>query len=250
MKKNIILKTINLSKKYYTKRSETKAIDNISFDVYKDEILAIVGPSGCGKSTLLSILANLENKTSGKIINYSKRIGYMLQSDSLFPWLTVKENTLIGLDINKEMTSENINKALQLLKKYGLYDFKDSYPNNLSGGMRQRCALIRTLATNPDLLLLDEPYSALDYQTRLALSNDMYKIIKNEKKTAILITHDIAEAISLADRIIVLSKRPCQIKNIYEIKLDNKSDPINNRKDKNFNHYYDLIWRDLDVHIQ
>ncbi len=136
-----------------------------------------------------------------------------------------------------------------LLKKYGLYEFKDSYPNNLSGGMRQRVALIRTLAINPDLILLDEPYSALDYQTRLALSNDMYQIIKNERKTAIMITHNISEAVSMADRVIVLSKRPCTIKKIYEIKLDKKSNPIENRKDKNFNYYYDMIWRDLDVHL-
>ena len=144
---------------------------------------------------------------------------------------------------------ENINKVINLLNKYGLKDFINSYPKNLSGGMRQRVALIRTIANNPDLLLLDEPYSALDYQTRLALSNDLYNIIKQENKTAILITHDIAEAISLADRVIVLSKRPCGVKKIYEIKLEKKTNPIDNRKDTKFNYYYDLIWRDLDVHV-
>ena len=248
--KNILLKIDNLSKNYHTNDCEIKAIDKLSFDIYQNEILAIVGPSGCGKSTFLGILANLEDKTSGNIIKKNDyKIGYMLQSDSLFPWLTVFENTLLGLQVEKNITEDSINNATNLLKKYGLYDFKDNYPSNLSGGMKQRVALIRTLAINPDLILLDEPFSSLDYQTRLALSNDMYKIIKNENKTAILITHDIAEAVCLADRVIVLTKRPCRVKNIYEIKLDNKTNPINNRQDKLFNYYYDLIWRDLDVHI-
>ena len=248
--KNTLLKINNLSKKYHTKDTEIDAISNISFDVYENEILAIVGPSGCGKSTLLSILANLEKQSNGEIIKKNDiKVGYMLQTDSLFPWLTVLDNTLIGLEIMKQKTNDSINKVIALLKKYGLYEFKDQYPDNLSGGMRQRVALIRTLAINPDLILLDEPYSALDYQTRLALSNDMYKIIKNEGKTAILITHDIAEAVSMASRVIVLTKRPCTIKKVYDIKLENSSNPINNRKDKMFSKYYDMIWRDLDVHI-
>ena len=248
--KDILLKINNLSKNYHTKDNEIKAIDNLTFDVYNDEILAIVGPSGCGKSTLLSILSNLEDKSSGEIIKSNDfKIGYMLQTDSLFPWLTILDNALIGLEVTNNKTEKNIEKVINLLKKYGLYEFKDSYPSNLSGGMRQRVALIRTLAISPDLILLDEPYSALDYQTRLALSNDMYQIIKNEKKTAIMITHNISEAVSMADRVIVLSKRPCTIKKIYDIKLDNKSNPIENRKDKNFNYYYDMIWRDLDVHL-
>ena len=241
--KETILEIKNLSKNYHTMTSEIEAINDLSMDVYENEILAIVGPSGCGKSTLLSILANLENKTDGEITKDSNiKVGYMLQTDSLFPWLTILNNTLVGLDKNNDT-------VINLLKKYGLYEFKDLYPSNLSGGMRQRVALIRTLAINPDLILLDEPFSALDYQTRLALSNDLYNIIKNEKKTAILITHDIAEAVSMADRVIVLTKRPCKVKSIYEINLNNKSNPIDNRKDKNFNYYYDLIWRDLDVHI-
>ena len=250
MKKNILLKIINLNKKYHTKSNEIEAIKNLNIDVYEEEILAIVGPSGCGKSTLLSILANLENKSSGVIeINKKIKTGYMLQTDSLFPWLTILDNTLIGLKIKNNLNNTTLTNAKMLLKKYGLYEFKNQYPNNLSGGMRQRVALIRTLATNPDLLLLDEPYSALDYQTRLALSNDMYKIIKKEKKTAILITHDIAEAISLADRVIVLTKRPCTVKKTYEINLHEKKNPIENRKDPKFNEYYEKIWRDLDVHI-
>ena len=248
--KKILLKIDNLTKNYHTKDKEITAIKDLSFDIYENEILALVGPSGCGKSTLLSILANLENKSGGNIIkekNY--KIGYMLQTDSLFPWLTVLENCLLGLDILKLKTKESIDNVINLLKKYGLYEFKDDYPNSLSGGMRQRVALIRTLAINPDLILLDEPFSALDYQTRLILSNDMYEIIKKENKTALLITHNIEEAVSMADRVIVLSMRPCKVKNIYEIKLNNKKDPLSNRKDPNFNNYFDLIWRDLDVHI-
>ncbi len=248
--KNELLKINKLSKKFHTKNQEITAIEDLSFKVYENEILAIVGPSGCGKSTLLSILANLENKSSGDIKkNNNLKIGYMLQTDSLFPWLTVLDNTLIGLEITKERNKDTITNVIYLLEKYGLADFINSYPDNLSGGMKQRVALIRTLAINPSLILLDEPFSALDYQTRLALSCDMEKIIKNEKKTAILITHDIGEAVSLADRVIVLTKRPCKVKNIYEINLENKGNPMDNRKDKLFNYYYDLIWRDLDVHI-
>ena len=248
--KTVLLKIDKLSKNYHTRKQEIIAIKDLSFNVYQNEILAIVGPSGCGKSTLLSILANLEKKSSGSIIkNDNYQIGYMLQTDSLFPWLSVIDNAIIGLKIRKEDSQENIRNVNNLLDKYGLKEFKNSFPENLSGGMKQRVALIRTLAINPSLILLDEPFSALDYQTRLALSNDIDKIIKNEKKTAILITHDIAEAISMADRVIVLTKRPCQVKSIYEIDLNNNSNPIEKRKDKRFNYYYDMIWRDLDVHI-
>lgn len=248
--KNILLEIKDLKKTYHNKDGETEAINNLTFNIYQNEIVAIVGPSGCGKSTLLSILTNLEEKSDG-IINFNSdnKIGYMLQSDSLFPWLTILDNCLIGLEVTKQKNEETTNNVINLLEKYGLNDFKDKYPNSLSGGMKQRVALIRTLATNPSLLLLDEPYSALDYQTRLALSDDMYKIIKGEQKTAIMITHDIAEAISMADRIIVLSKRPCTVKTIYKIELEEKKTPISNRRDKKFNYYYDKIWRDLDVHI-
>ena len=249
--KETLLKINNLSKKYHSKNTEITAIDDLTIDVYENEILAIVGPSGCGKSTLLSILAGLEKKSSGIITkNKNYKIGYMLQNDTLFPWLTILENAMLGLTIQKENNEQNQKNVIYLLKKYGLYEFKNQYPHNLSGGMRQRVALIRTLAINPELILLDEPYSALDYQTRLALSNDMYNIIKNEKKTAILITHNISEAVSMADRVIVLTKRPCKVKKEYIIELEKKINPIENRKDKKFQYYYDLIWRDLDVHIQ
>ena len=246
---NSILKIKNLHKNYHTKKEEITAIDNISIDVKEGEYLSIVGPSGCGKSTLLSIIANIEEPTSGELLSNNLKIGYMLQEDCLFPWLTILDNALIGLKINKELTKENISYVKDLLKTYGLEDFLNSYPNNLSGGMRQRVALIRTLAIKPDILLLDEPFSALDYQTRLAVSDDVYKIIKNTGKTVIMITHDIGEAVSLSDRVVVLSNRPSKVKKIYDIKLTNKSTPINNRKCKEFSYYYDQIWKEIDYHV-
>jgi NitT/TauT family transport system ATP-binding protein len=245
-----VLEINNLSKLYHTKDEEIKAIDNISFVVYENEFISIVGPSGCGKSTILSILSNLTPKSSGKIFVKDKfKIAYMLQDDCLLPFRTVLENCLIGLEINNMLDEDNIKYVKYLLDKYGLGCFMNKYPNNLSGGMRQRCALIRTLAVKPDILLLDEATSALDYQSSLAISNDIYKIIKSEGKTAILVTHDIGLATSISDRVIVLSKRPGTVKNIYSIKYTNKSTPIENRKTKEFSRYYDLIWRDLDVHI-
>ncbi len=245
-----ILKIDSLKKTYHTKDTETLAVENFSFELTPGEFIAIVGPSGCGKSTILSILADLDKKSGGKIdMDKDIKIGYMLQNDSLFEWRTIYSNCLLGLEINKKLTEDNKNYVTTLLKNYGLYDFKDSYPSNLSGGMRQRCALIRTLATKPDILLLDEPFSALDYQTRLSVSDDVYKIIKKENKSAIMVTHDLAEAISMADKVIVLSKRPSVIKSIYDIKLTDKSTPINNRKAKEFSYYYDLIWKDIDFHV-
>ena len=245
-----ILTITNLEKSFHTRDGEIKALESVSFDVREKEFISIVGPSGCGKSTILSILADLEEKSNGEI-NFSKdyTIGYMLQNDSLFEWRTVLENCLLGLEITNQLTKENKEYVINLLKTYGLEEFIDSYPSRLSGGMRQRVALIRTLATKPDILLLDEAMSALDYQSRLAISDDIYKIIKKEGKTAIMVTHDIAEAISMSDRIVVLSKRPAIVKKIYNIELNNKSTPIHNRKCKEFSEYYDMIWRDLDVHI-
>lgn len=248
--KNILLEIKNLKKMYHNDQCETIAVDNVSFEVNKNEILSIVGPSGCGKSTILSILTNLEEKSDGDIIFHgNENIGYMLQNDSLFPWLTILDNCLLGLEIYGKKRKETTENVIRLLDKYGLGEFKNKYPDSLSGGMKQRVALIRTLATNPSLLLLDEPYSALDYQTRLTLSDDMYKIIKAEGKAAILITHDIAEAISMSDRVIVLSSRPATVKSVYEINLTDKMNPIHNRKCVEFNDYYEKIWRDLDVNL-
>ena len=248
--KNKILVLKNLKKCFHFDEGMTIALNGIDLDIYKNEFVSIVGPSGCGKSTILSILAGLINKTDGDIIiDDNTSIGYMLQTDSLFPWRTILDNCLIGLEVNGLKNEENISYVISLLEKYGLGDFLDKYPDNLSGGMRQRVALIRTLALKPDILLLDEPMSALDYQSRLSISDNIYKIIKNEKKTAIMVTHDIAEAVSMSDRVIVLTKRPGVIKSIYEIVLENRSTPTNNRKSKDFSKYYDVLWRDLDVHL-
>lgn len=245
-----ILQIKNLKKIYHSKNGETLAVKDFSLDVKEGEFIAIVGPSGCGKSTILSILCGLEDKTSGEI-NLCKgaTIGYMLQQDSLFEWRNILKNCLLGLEINKNLTTEKENYVKKLLNTYGLKDFIYSYPESLSGGMRQRVALIRTLANNPSLLLLDEPFSALDYQSRLVISDDIYNILKKEKKTMIIVTHDIAEAISMCDKVIVLSSRPAIIKSIYDIKLEKRSNPINNRKDKNFSYYYDAIWKDIDFYV-
>lgn len=248
--KDIILKVKGLRKSYHDRKSEMLALEDINLEVHEKEFISIVGPSGCGKSTILSILSLLEDKSSGEVeLKDNITIGYMLQDDSLFSWRTILENCLIGLEVTGKLNKDSKNYVLELLKTYGLYEFKDKYPASLSGGMRQRVALIRTLAIKPDILLLDEPMSALDYQSRLAISDDIYRIIKNEGKTAIMVTHDIAEAISMSDKIVVLTKRPAKVKNIYDIKLTNKSTPINNRRCKEFSQYYDTIWRDLDVHI-
>ena len=246
---NKLLEIKNLSKNYNTKMGEVKAIDNISFDVYDKEFLCIIGSSGCGKSTLLNILANLDYLSEGEIIkNNDLKIGYMLQEDCLLPWLNIFDNAMLGLDIMHIKTEENIKYVKNLLEKYGLGDFLEKYPNQLSGGMRQRVALIRTLATKPDILLLDEPFSALDYMSRLMVSEDVSKIIKNEKKTVVMITHDIAEALSLADRIIVLSKRPAVIKKIYNIDIEGTT-PMERRKSSKFAQYYDLLWKELDKNV-
>ena len=248
--KNKILEVNHLSKNYNTLNGEVEAIKDISFDLYEQEFLTIIGTSGCGKSTLLNILADLDKETSGNI-NKSEnlKISYMLQDDALFPWLTVFDNAILGLKITKNLTNENINYVNNLLDKYGLSTFKNKYPKELSGGMKKKVSLVRALALKPDILLLDEAFSSLDYISKLNVSNDVYNIIKNEKKSVIMITHDIGEAISLSDRVIVLSKRPATIKNIYDIKLSNSGTPIKRRNDKYFSYYYDLLWGDLDKDV-
>ena len=249
---NDVLIIKDLTKKYQNLQGEVIAIDKLSLNIKDEEFIAIVGTSECGKSSLLSILCGIEDKTGGSFIfpdTKKNKLGYMLQNDSLFPWLTILDNCLIGLKVSKKLTFENISYVKKLLEMYGLRDFMYNYPSSLSGGMRQRVALIRTLAIKPDILLLDEPFSALDYQTRLAVSDDVYQIIKKEHKTAIMVTHDLAEAISIADRVVVLTNRPATVKKIFEIKLTNRKNPIENRKCVEFSKYYEDIWKELDFHV-
>lgn len=250
-----ILEIKDISKIYQGKESEILALSNINFEIEEGEFVSIIGPSGCGKSTLLSVIAGLEEKTTGniyieqeKVTGISEKIGYMLQRDCLLEWKTILDNTLFGLEIKKQLNKDTKAYAESLLKKYDLYEFKDKYPTELSGGMRQRVALIRTLATNPKILLLDEAFSALDYQTRIMVTHDIYDILRKENITALMVTHDISEAISMSDRVIVLSKRPGTIKNIHEIKfnLENRT-PINCREQIEFTRYFNTLWKELGV---
>ncbi|HWQ40698.1 MAG TPA: ABC transporter ATP-binding protein [Desulfosporosinus sp.] len=252
-----VVEVHNVGMKYQSLNGEIMALENIDFSVRDGEFVSIVGPSGCGKSTLLSIISGLLAATSGtvsilgeKVTGTSLKIGYMLQKDHLFDWRTIYQNVMLGLEIRKAVTAEAKEHAIKLLKTYGLYEFRDKYPNQLSGGMRQRVALIRTLVTDPQILLLDEAFSALDYQTRLVVNDDIYAIIKKENKTAILVTHDIAESISMSDRVVLLSKRPGTIKNIYEIKLSCESrTPLASRETPEFRYFFQEIWKGLDVHV-
>ena len=243
-----VLKLKNVSKKYQAKNGEVEALSDISFNVKQGEFVSIIGPSGCGKSTLLSIIAGLEPKTDGDI-QIEGSTGYMLQKDSLLEWRNIYDNVMFGLEIRRKKTKENEEYVIELLKKYGLYDFKDKYPAQLSGGMRQRAALIRTLAIKPKILLLDEAFSALDYQTRIMVTNDIFQILKNENITAVIVTHDISEAISMSDRVVVLTRRPAKVKSIHTIdfEMENRN-PINCRESSKFSKYFDTIWKELDVH--
>ncbi len=222
-----ILEVKGIGKRYQNKDGEVQALKNVNFRVKPGEFVSIIGPSGCGKSTLLSIIAGLEEKSEGKIYiqnekvtGVSPKIGYMLQRDCLLEWRTIFSNALFGLEVKGKKSKENIEYVESLLKKYSLYDFKDKYPSEISGGMRQRAALIRTLAVKPKILLLDEAFCALDYQTRIMVTNDIYQILRQENITALIVTHDISEAISMSDRVLVLSKRPGTIKDIHKIDFD------------------------------
>lgn len=250
-----ILEAKNISKKYQTKEGEVIALKGINFDINEGEFVSIIGPSGCGKSTLLSIIAGLEEKTTGeiyidgeKVDGTSSKIGYMLQKDCLLEWKDIFSNTMFGLEIKGKKDKESKHYVENLLKKYNLYEFKDKYPSELSGGMRQRVALIRTLAVKPKLLLLDEAFSALDYQTRIMVTNDIYGILRKEKITALMVTHDISEAISMSDRILVLSKRPGTIKDICKVDFETENrTPINTREDPKFSEYFNTLWKELGV---
>lgn len=251
-----MLKIKNVSKKYQAKNGEIEALKDITFSVNEGEFISIIGPSGCGKSTILSIIAGLEEKSGGEIIldgekvsGVSNKIGYMLQKDSLLEWRSIYKNIILGLEVTKQKTKGNEQYALNLLKKYNLYEFKDKYPAQLSGGMRQRVALIRTLAIRPKVLLLDEAFSALDYQTRIMVTNDIYSILKKEKITVLMVTHDISEAISMGDKIVVLSHRPSVVKAVHSIEFAGiEKNPINCRNCPEFSTYFDTLWKELDVH--
>ena len=249
-----ILEMQHITYSYHTTEGETKALEDVSFSVSEGEFIAIVGPSGCGKSTLLSIICGILKpekgliKMNGKNLKQSTtNIGYMLQHDHLFEWRTVYHNVLLGLEVQHMLSAKTRKKALELLEQYGLQQFKNSRPSQLSGGMRQRVALIRTLVLEPELLLLDEPFSALDYQTRLTVGNDIGQILKHEHKTAILVTHDLSEAVSLADRVLILTPRPATISKIVDISFELENDaPMHRRNASEFKNYFNLIWEELN----
>lgn len=250
-----LLDVKDVSYTYHTLSGETKALDGLSFQVHFNEFVGIVGPSGCGKSTILSLIFGLISPESGEIRiheallkDHTMPIGYMLQKDHLLEWRSIYDNVLLGLEINHKLTPARLKSVRQMLHDYGLEQFENAKPSQLSGGMRQRAALIRTLALNPGLLLLDEPFSALDYQTRLNVSEDIYTILRKKHKSAILVTHDIAEAISFCDRIIVLSLRPGAVKEVLtvELSLDHKT-PLKARSAKEFQTYFNHLWGDLNV---
>lgn len=244
----------NVSLTYHSPETETLAIDNLNMSVNEGEIVGLVGTSGCGKTTILSLISGILTPSSGSVtaigenaIASREATGYMLQKDELFGWRTIMSNVLLGLEIKKRKTKENIEFAIELLKKYNLYEFKDFYPCQLSGGMRQRVALIRTLVLSPKILLLDEPFSALDFQTRLNVVEDVHKIIKVEHKTAVFVTHDISEAISMCDKVCVLSPRPTNIKATYDLSIFGDDTPFARRENTNFPHFFDSIWKDLQT---
>lgn len=238
-----------LSFSYHTLQGEIPVFNNLSFQLRPGEFLSIVGPSGCGKSTLLSLISGLLTPSKGSINVSCDNIGYMLQKDHLFEWRTIFRNASLGLEIQNKISTERRAHLSKLMEEYGLERFQNARPSELSGGMRQRAALIRTLALEPDLLLLDEPFSALDYQTRLEVCDDVYNILKSQGKTAILVTHDISEAISMSDRILVLAKRPSFIQLDLKIDLKNESTtPFERRNLPCFKEYFNQIWGALTNH--
>ena len=252
MKPLLEIRDVSLS--YHTTAGETPALSHLTFHLMPGEFLAVIGPSGCGKSTLLNLICGLLTAEEGSVLMNDtppspgdSRIGYMLQKDHLLEWRTIYQNVILGLEIRGNLTREKLNDIEQMLCTYGLDKFRNAHPSQLSGGMRQRAALIRTLALKPDLLLLDEPFSALDYQTRLNVSDDIGRILKKENKPAILVTHDISEAISMADRVVILTKRPATVARIISIKLDLKDrTPLASRSAPEFKSYFNLIWKELN----
>lgn len=235
----------NISYSYHTKSGETAAVSDLNFKVENGQFVSVIGPSGCGKSTILSLAAGLLKPSSGEIVKGSGEFGYMLQRDALFEWRTVEQNIFLPLEIKKMNTAEMRARAVALAEKYGLKDFLKKSPSQLSGGMRQRAALIRTLAAEPDILLLDEPFSALDYQTRLEVCDDVQSIIKSEKKTALLVTHDISEAIALSDKVVVLSARPAHV--VAEHEIDFADNPKSRRNDSRFAETFEILRKELGI---
>ena len=252
MKPLLEIRDVSLS--YHTSAGETPALSHLTFNLMPGEFLAVVGPSGCGKSTLLNLICGLLSAEEGTLLMNDTipspgdpRIGYMLQKDHLLEWRTIYQNVILGLEIRRELTPEKLEYIEEMLCTYGLDKFRNARPSQLSGGMRQRAALIRTLALKPELLLLDEPFSALDYQTRLNVSDDIGRILKKEGKPAILVTHDISEAISMADRVIILTGRPATVSRIVTIDLDlTDRTPLASRNAPQFKFYFNLIWKELN----
>ncbi|WP_217596634.1 ABC transporter ATP-binding protein [Cohnella sp. GbtcB17] len=252
----IELQGVGLS--YFTPKQETEALSDIRASIERGEFISVVGPSGCGKSTLLSLISGMQKPTKGKVLidgmevrGVSPKVGYMLQHDHLFEWRNLLSNLLVGAEIRRMDLKKAKRKALELLERYGLGGFADHNPAQLTGGMRQRVALIRTLVAEPDILLLDEPFSALDYQTRLTLADEVFHIIKDQGKTAVLVTHDISEAIGMADRVMVLSKRPGTIASVYDIRFDEGEglSPWKRRQAGRYHSYFNAIWRELGGHV-
>ena len=242
-----ILEIKNLSHSYHNLEGETPALSQLSFSMSKGEFISIVGPSGCGKSTLLSLICGLMKPEEGTVELHGKQMGYMLQKDHLLEWRSIYKNIVLGLEIRHMLTTETKQKVQDYLTQYGLADFANARPSELSGGMRQRVALIRTLILEPDLLLLDEPFSALDYQTRLNVADDIGQIIRKEKRSAILVTHDLSEAISLGDKVYVLTQRPASIKRIIPLKFDLEEDtPLHRRNAPEFKNYFNMVWKELN----
>jgi NitT/TauT family transport system ATP-binding protein len=246
---------------YFGLEGETEALKDISFSVAAGEFVAVIGQSGCGKSTLLSLISGILKPTDGTVLldgrpvaGPSRKVGYMLQQDYLFEWRTILENTVLGAEIQGADMAAARARATQLLTRYGLGRFLHYLPRQLSGGMRQRVALARTLCTEPDVVLLDEPFSALDSQTRLALADEVAEILRREMKTAILVTHDIGEAISMAERVIVLSRRPGRVRSDHAIRFTTpdgrRPAPFAARNTPEFNGYFNALWQELEVHVE
>jgi NitT/TauT family transport system ATP-binding protein len=247
----------NVSQYFVTKTRVVQALSGLSFAIRDGEFVSLVGPSGCGKSTCLGLISGVVSPTSGAVMvdraavaGPNRHVGYMLQKDLLMPWRTILENVIYGLQIRRVPRKDAIDRGLAALKRYGLDGFADRYPRELSGGMRQRAALIRTLLLEPEIVLLDEPFSALDFQTRLLIEEDVRRILSRERKTVLLITHDIAESIAMSDRVLVMTNRPGRIKAEFAIELSSGHDsPLRAREAPEFSTYFTRIWQELDINV-